>query len=108
MKDAPTANDRGENGSPSGSEGEAAGYVSYSDLRQHLKRRLDQVCESRAPLVVTRRNREPVVMLALSEYESMTETLHLLRNPANAEHLLASIAEAEAGAFIEPDLDLDE
>ncbi|HTT81625.1 MAG TPA: type II toxin-antitoxin system prevent-host-death family antitoxin [Stellaceae bacterium] len=83
----------------------APGHVSYSDLRQHLRQHLDQVCASRAPLVVTRRNREAVVMLALSEYESMTETLHLLRSPANAEHLLRSIAAAEAGEFVEPALD---
>jgi prevent-host-death family protein len=81
------------------------GHVSYSELRQHLKEHLDAVCDSRAPLVVTRRNRESVVMLALSEYESLQETLHLLRSPANAEHLLESIAEAEADRFYEPSLD---
>src|SRR6186997_1466794 len=80
------------------------GHVSYSTLRQHLKRHLDEVCASRAPLVVTRRDREPVVMLAMSEYQSLEETLHLLRNPANAEHLLESIASADAGNFVEPDI----
>src|SRR3954462_13056081 len=59
------------------------GHVSYSELRRHLREHLDAVCDSRAPLVVTRRNREAVVMLALSEYESLQETLHLLRDPAN-------------------------
>lgn len=81
------------------------GHVSYSELRQHLKEHLDAVSDSRAPLVVTRRNREPVVMLALSEYESLQETLHLLRDPANAEHLLQSIAEAETDRFFETNLD---
>jgi antitoxin YefM len=31
------------------------------------------------------------------------ETLHLLRSPANAERLLRSIAEADAGQLIERD-----
>ena len=75
--------------------------VSYSDLRQHLKAHLDRVCADRAPLLVTRQGGEPVVVLALAEYESLEETLHLLRDPANAEHLRRSLAQAEAGEFVE-------
>mgnify|MGYP001164786369 CR=1 FL=1 len=81
------------------------GYVSYSDLRQNLKKHLDKVCDDRAPLVVTRRNAEPVVMLSLSEYEAMEETLHLLSSPANAERLLKSMAQAEAGQLVEHEID---
>lgn len=79
--------------------------VSYSDLRQHLKARIDKVCDDRAPLLVTRRNGEPVVVMALSEYESMEETLHLLSNPINAERLLQSIAQAEAGQLVEHEIE---
>ena len=80
------------------------GYVSYTELRQNLRKHLDSVCESRAPLVVTRQNGEPVVMLSLAEYESLEETLHLLRDPANTERLLRSIREAEEGKLVEHDL----
>ena len=80
------------------------GHVSYTELRQNLKRHLDSVCDSRAPLVVTRQNGEPVVMISLAEYESLEETLHLLRDPANAERLLQSIAEAEATKLAEHDV----
>jgi antitoxin YefM len=80
-------------------------YVSYTELRQNLKRYLDSICENRAPLVVTRQNGEPVVMLSLKEYESLEETLHLLRDPANAERLLRSIRQAEGGSLVEHDLD---
>ena len=79
-------------------------HVSYTELRQHLKKHLDKVCDDRAPLVVTRRNGEPVIVLALSEYESLEETLHLLSNPANAERLLRSIAQAEAGQLVEHEI----
>ncbi|QJE74718.1 prevent-host-death protein [Aerophototrophica crusticola] len=65
---------------------------------------LDQVKGSRAPLVVTRQNDEPVVVLAEGEWASIQETLHLLSSPANARRLLASIAEFEAGGGIEHDL----
>ena len=36
-------------------------------------------------------------LLPLDEYNSWKETIYLLANPANAEHLRRSIAEAEAG-----------
>lgn len=81
-------------------------HVSYTDLRRNLKKHLDTVCENRTPLVVTRRQGEAVVVLSLAEYESLDETLHLLRDPANAEHLRQSMAQAEAGDFV--DLTLDE
>jgi antitoxin YefM len=80
-------------------------HVSYTELRQNLKRHLDKVCDDRAPLVVTRRNAEPVVVLALTEYEALEETLHLLSNPANAERLLKSIAQAEAGQLVEHEIE---
>lgn len=80
-------------------------HVSYTKLRQNLKKHMDGVCENCAPLVVTRQNGEPVVMLSLAEYESLEETLHLLSDPANAEHLRRSMAQAEAGEFVEFDRD---
>jgi antitoxin YefM len=79
-------------------------HVSYTELRQNLKKHLDKVCDDRAPLVVTRRHGDAVVMLALTEYESLEETLHLLSNPANAERLLRAIAQAEAGQLVEHEI----
>ena len=79
-------------------------HVSYTELRQNLKKRLDKVCDDRAPLVVTRRKGEAVVVLALTEYEALEETLHLLSSPANAERLSRSIAQAEAGQLVEHEI----
>jgi len=79
-------------------------HVSYTELRQNLKKHLDKVCDDRAPLVVTRRNAEPVVVLSLADYESIEETLYLLSDPANAEHLRQSIADADAGKLSPHDL----
>jgi antitoxin YefM len=79
------------------------GNVSYTELRQNLKRHLDAVCKSRAPLVVTRQQGGSVVVLSLEEYERIEETLHLLRSPANAERLRESVADAEADKLGEHD-----
>lgn len=73
------------------------GHVNVTDFRRNLANHLDEVAEGRAPLFVTRGKGKGVVVLAEEEYESMVETLHLLSNPANAEHLRRSVAELDAG-----------
>jgi antitoxin YefM len=78
-------------------------HVSYTDLRANLARYMDEVCDSRAPLHVTRQNARGVVMISEEEYEGLMETLHLLRSPANAARLLRSIEEADAGRMAEHD-----
>jgi antitoxin YefM len=78
--------------------------VSYSELRRKLKAHMDRVCDDHAPLLVTRQNGEPVVLLSLAEYEELDETSYLLRSPANAERLRRGIADANAGRLIEHDL----
>ena len=78
--------------------------VSYSELRAKLKTHMDKVCADHAPLLVTRQGGESVVMLSLAEYESLEETLHLLADPANAERLLKSIAQADAGQLVEHEI----
>lgn len=72
-------------------------HVSYTNLRQNLSSHLDKVEQDRVELVVTRQNREPVVIVSLADWESMQETLYLLSNQANAARLLGSINELEAG-----------
>ena len=77
------------------------GAVTYTDLRANLASYMDEVCDSRSTLVVTRQNARSVVMMAEEEYESLMETFHLLRSPANAAHLLEAIRQADAGLFVE-------
>ncbi len=77
---------------------------SYSETRQNLKRVMDKVVEDRIPISITRRRGESVIMMAQSEYDALMETLHLLRSPTNAQRLLASVAQIEAGSIIEAEL----
>ncbi len=78
--------------------------ASFSEFRQNLASYLDEVEASRAPLLVTRQGHANVVVMSEAEFEGWRETVHLLRSPANAARLLASIAEAEAGATTPRDL----
>jgi antitoxin YefM len=79
-------------------------HVSYTELRSNLARYMEEVCDNRSPLHVTRQNARGVVMVSEDEYEGMIETLHLLRSPANAARLLRSIREADAGQLVEHEL----
>jgi antitoxin YefM len=80
-------------------------HISYSELRQNLARYLEETVATRAPIVVTRQGgKEPVVFMPLQEFEGWQETVHLLSSPRNAEHLLESIRQAEAGEVHEHEL----
>lgn len=72
-------------------------HVSFTELRAGMAKHFDQVEADRSELVVTRQNHEPMVVMPLAELEGLRETLHLLSTPANAAHLVASVAEADAG-----------
>ncbi|KGM35477.1 type II toxin-antitoxin system Phd/YefM family antitoxin [Inquilinus limosus] len=72
-------------------------HVTLTELRANMAKHLDQIESDRTELVVTRQNHEPVVILPLSEFEGLRETVHLLGTPANAERLRRSIAELDAG-----------
>lgn len=72
-------------------------HVSYSDLRGNLASYMEDVCDSRAPLLVTRQNARSVVIMSEEDYEGLMETVHLLKSPANAARLLRSIKDADRG-----------
>jgi antitoxin YefM len=78
--------------------------VSYSDARANLKQVMDRVIEDRTEVIVTRQKAEAVVMVSLSEWNSISETLHLLSSPKNAERLRQSIEQMDAGKGTERDL----
>ena len=78
--------------------------VSYSEARDNLKAMIDKVVDDHAPLAITRQRGEGAVLISASEWASIEETLYLLRSPKNAERLLESIRELEAGGGEEHEL----
>ena len=45
-------------------------------------------------VIISRRGEEDVALVSADELESLLETAHLLRSPANAERLLAALGRA--------------
>jgi antitoxin YefM len=71
--------------------------VSFTEARNNLAETLDAVVNDAEPVVVTRADHEPVVIVSKRDYESLVETAYLLRSPTNARRLLASTSRLEAG-----------
>ncbi|HEX9807473.1 MAG TPA: type II toxin-antitoxin system prevent-host-death family antitoxin [Alteraurantiacibacter sp.] len=71
--------------------------ISFTDARANLKRLMDRVIGDRTHVVVTRQKAEPVVMVSLTDWNAMEETMHLLSSPRNAERLREAIEQLEKG-----------
>jgi antitoxin YefM len=78
--------------------------VSFTEARNGLKAVLDGVVNDADTTVITRRDSEDAVVMSLDYYNSLMETVHLLRSPANAEHLQRSIAQYKAGKVTQREL----
>ncbi len=78
--------------------------ISYSAARENLASTMDQVCNDRDPVIITRKRSQSVVMISLEDYEALEETAYLLRAPANARRLLEAIRSLEEGAGTEREL----
>jgi antitoxin YefM len=78
--------------------------LTYTAARGNLAKTMEKVCDDHAPVVITRKTAQPVVMMSLEDFEALEETAYLLRSPKNARRLLESIAELETGKGTEKDL----
>ena len=81
--------------------------ITYTAARENLASTMDAVCEDRAPVIITRKRDQAVVMMSLEDYEALEETAYLLRSPANAKRLIASIESAEQGKHQAREIDLN-
>lgn len=78
--------------------------ITYTAARASLADTMDRVVNDHEPVIITRSSQQSVVMLSLADYKAMEETAYLLRAPKNAQRLLESIAQLEAGRGLVRDL----
>ncbi len=83
--------------------------VSFSEAWESFKAVLDRVEADADVTLITRRHAKGAVLMSLDTYNSLMETVHLPRSPANAAHLQRSLEQADRGdlfshGLIDPDL----
>lgn len=71
--------------------------VNFSDARNNLKKVIDDVVADADYTIISRRNSEDAIVMSLDTFNSIMETFHLLKSPANAEHLSKSIKQYKQG-----------
>lgn len=74
--------------------------ISYSAFRSNLAKTLDKVNEDHVPVLVTRQNGKPAVVISLEDFKSYEETAYLMASPKNAERLNQAITEIESGKTV--------
>jgi antitoxin YefM len=74
--------------------------MSSTALRANLSAVMDRVNDDHEPVIVTRSNGLPAVLVSLEDYAAMDETAYLLASPANRAELLAGIKALNEGRGI--------
>ena len=89
--------------------------TTYTQARANLKALLDEVSDSREPIIIRRREGPDVALIAVDELRGLMEIAHLFRSPRNAERLFRALARVKQGkgrpqslAKLRRDLGLDE
>lgn len=75
--------------------------VSFTEAENGLKSVLDHVVNDADYTIITRRDSEDAVVMSLVHYNSLMETVHLLKSPANAAHLANSIEQFKSNQVAE-------
>jgi antitoxin YefM len=70
-------------------------HTSYTDARARLAKLCDEATENRETVIIKRRGREDVALIAATELASLTETTYLLSSPPNAARLMRALKRAK-------------
>lgn len=81
--------------------------TTFSEARNNLKSVLDKVANDADCTIITRRDAGDAVVMSLDYYNSLMETVYLLRSPDNAAHLAKSIEQYHSGKTTVRDLTND-
>lgn len=67
--------------------------ISYTKARNEFSGIMQRVCEDHDPVIITRQQKQAVVMMSLEDYNALEETLYLLKSPKNAAQLHQAISD---------------
>jgi PHD/YefM family antitoxin component YafN of YafNO toxin-antitoxin module len=70
----------------------------FPAIKQYVFKALNEVDEH-GIMVITRRNKQNIIMMSEEEYEGMLETLDIMKNKPEYEHILQSMADPRTEVF---------
>ena len=74
--------------------------LNYTEFRKNLAHSLDRVNNDAETVIVSRNKGKNVVVMALEEYNSIMETLHIVKSEANRKRLQDAIDEMNSGIHL--------
>lgn len=74
--------------------------ANFTEFRTNLKTLLDNVEENNETVIIKRGAGKGAVLISLDEYNSIMETVHLLKSKANADRLFESIKQMREGKVV--------
>jgi antitoxin YefM len=72
----------------------------YTQVRKNFAHIMNRVCDNHDPIIITRQNARPVVMVSLEDYNAIEETFYLFRSPTNAARLSKALHDLENKKFL--------
>ncbi|RDC62269.1 type II toxin-antitoxin system Phd/YefM family antitoxin [Adhaeribacter pallidiroseus] len=78
--------------------------ANFTEFRTNLTTYLNEVEDNNETLIIKRGTGNGAVLISLKEYNSLLETMHLLKSKENAAHLYQSIEQMKAGEIVRKDL----
>ncbi|MBX3178584.1 MAG: type II toxin-antitoxin system prevent-host-death family antitoxin [Candidatus Hydrogenedentes bacterium] len=78
--------------------------ISLSTFRRDLSQVLDKVNDDHTPMLITRPNGRPVVIMSADDFHSYEETAYLMASPRNAERLDRAVSDIAEGRFVAREL----
>lgn len=79
--------------------------ANYTELRNNMKRYLDEVVNDCEPLLVHRTGNESVVIISLDEYNALKETEYIMKSPEMMEAIRKGEEEIAQGKGIRINID---
>ena len=74
----------------------------FTEFKRGLKTYLDRVEDNDETLIIKRESGKGMILMSLTEYNSIMETMYLLSSKANASRLYESIAQVKEGEILQP------
>ncbi len=74
--------------------------ATVTNFRKNMKSHLEAVENDQDVLILSGTKKRDYVLITLEYFNAMQESAHLLSTPANATHLLESVAQDKSGNFL--------